>query len=142
MKRTASLLAAAAAVLVLLSCSSGGGVTSKMTFYHGQTIPDQFFRVIRWSPSEVEFEIKVDFKVIHMYHIILDAADRPIAEGWFSTKRTGTAYTVAMKPIPGQAFEAGKPYRLCIGSESPEKVYITTSNYRCVADYEFTLGGE
>jgi len=120
------------------ACSSAD-VSSKMTFYHGQTIPGQFFKVVRSSPQEIEFEIKVDFKQVHMYHLILDENGKPVSEGWQPTTKIGQAYTLVMKPKAGDLFVEGKKYRLCIGSESPEKVFVTSNNYPCVADYEFVL---
>jgi len=127
------------AVIGALGCASGGDVSSKMSFYHGQTIPDEFFRVVEWAADHITFEIRVDFKIVHMYHVLLDDSGKPVSEGWFKTIKMGAVYSVTMKPKPGLAFEAGKNYRLCIGSESPEKVFITTSSYPCVSDYAFTL---
>ncbi len=138
--RTTSFGAAMLIVaLAALSCASGGDVTSRMTFYHGQTIPDEFFKVTSWTPQDITFEIAVNFRVIHMYHILLDESGKPVAEGWYSTAKVGRAYTADMKVKPGKTLEAGKKYRLCVGAESPEKVYITTNNYPCMSDYEFTL---
>lgn len=125
-------------VLGAFACSTGD-VSSKMTFYHGQTIPQQFFRIVRYSPQEIEFEIKVDFKGVHMYHLVLDGNGKPVSEGWQPTTKIGQAYTVVMKPKKDAVFEEGKKYRLCIGNESPEKVFVTSNNYPCVADYEFVL---
>jgi hypothetical protein len=134
-------LSAAALCLVSSLCFScaSSDVSSRMNYYHGQTIPDQFFKVLRWSPDAVELEIKVDFKAVHMYHIILDENDRPLSEAWLPTAMIGSAYTVVMKPKEGLFFEAGKKYRLCIGTDNPEEVFVTSSNYPCVADYEFVL---
>lgn len=128
-------------ILGAVSCASGD-ISSQMIFYHGQTIPDEFFKVTDWAPDHIAIEIAVDFKVVHMYHLLLDEQGKPVAEGWFKTVKLGTAYTVVMQPKPGLAFEAGKKYRLCIGSESPEKVFITTSSYPCLSDYEFVLTGK
>lgn len=139
MKKTILVSIIGLAVVGALGCASSGDVSSKMSFYHGQTIPDEFFRVVEWSADHVTFEVRVDFKIIHMYHVLLDDSGKPVAEGWFKTIKMGAGYTVTMKPKPGLAFEAGKNYRLCIGSESPEKVFITTSSYPCVSDYAFTL---
>jgi len=138
MKKILFLAALGLAVIGAWSCGSSD-VSSKMNFYHGQTIPDQFFKILRSSAEEVVFEITVDFKVIHMYHVLLDESGKPVSEGWYTTTKMGQSYTAAMKPKPGMAFESGKKYRLCIGSESPEKVFISTSSYPCTADYEFTL---
>jgi hypothetical protein len=120
------------------ACSTAD-VSSRMTYYHGQTIPAQFFKVVRYSPQEIEFEIKVDFKEVHMYHLVLDENGKPVSEKWQLTTKIGPAYTVVMKPKKGAFFEEGRKYRLCIGSESPEKVFVTSDNYPCVADYEFEL---
>lgn len=138
MKKALAAAVALAISLGTFACSSGD-VSSKMNFYHGQKIPDQFFSVKNWTPAEVTFEIKVDFKVIHMYHILLDEIGKPVSEGFFSTTKIGTSYTVIMKAKPGLSFEAAKKYRLCIGAESPEKIFITTNSYPCMADYDFIL---
>jgi len=138
MKKLMPIAFVLAMAMGFMACASGD-VSSRMSFYHGQTIPDQFFKILQNSPEEVVFEIKVDFKVIHMYHILLDENGKPVSEGWYTTTKMGQSYTVAMKPKTGMVFEAGKKYRLCIGSESPEKVFISTSSYPCIADYEFTL---
>jgi hypothetical protein len=138
MKKLLIVFCALAVGTGFMACATGD-VSSKMSYYHGQTIPDQFFKILRSSAEEVVFEITVDFKVIHMYHILIDENGKPVSEGWYTTRKTGQSYTAAMKPKPGMVFQAGKKYRLCIGSESPEKVFITTSSYPCAADYEFTL---
>ena len=118
---------------------SGTDVSSRMSFYHGQTIQSQFFKVVRYSPQEIEFDIRVDFQQVHMYHLVLDENGRPLSEGWHLTTKVGSTYRVVMKAKKGAVFQEGKKYRLCIGSESPEKVFVTTSNYLCLADYEFVL---
>jgi hypothetical protein len=125
-------------VLGIFSCSSTD-VSSKMNFYHGQTIPDQFFRVVRSSAEAIEFEIKVDFGQVHMYHLVLDENGIPLSEGWRLTTKIGTAYTVVMKAKKGKIFERGKKYRLCIGSQNPQEVFVTSNNYQCAADYVFVL---
>jgi len=138
--RTVLFIALAAAVVLgAMACASGGDVSSKMSFYHGQTIPEEFFKVTDWSADHIAFEIRVDFKVVHMYHVVLDEGGKPVSEGWYQTVKIGAAYTAVMKPKPGASFEAGKKYRLCIGSESPEKVFITSSSYPCMSDFEFVL---
>jgi hypothetical protein len=121
-----------------MSCASND-ISSKMTYYHGQKIPDEFFALIEWAPDHVSFEIRVDFKTDQMYHLILDESGVPLSEGWYPTVIVGRSYTVTMKSKPGSAFEAEKRYRLCIGGKNPEEVYITSNNYRCSADYEFAL---
>lgn len=138
MKKLLTLAFVLAMAIGFMACAPSD-VSSKMSFYHGQTIPDQFFKILRSAAEEIVFEITVDFKVIHMYHILLDENGKPVSEGWYRTTKMGQSYTAAMKPKTGMAFEAGKKYRLCIGSESPEKVFIATSSYPCTAEYEFTL---
>jgi len=138
MKKILVMAGIGLAVIGAWSCGSSD-VSSKMNFYHGQTVPDLFFKILKSSAEEVVFEITVDFKVTHMYHLLLDESGKPVSEGWYSTRKIGQSYIVSMKPKPGMVFENGKKYRLCIGNESPEKVFIHTSNYKCAADYEFTL---
>lgn len=122
----------------LISCTSVGK-SAKMTFYHGQKIPDQFIRVLNHTAEEIEFEIRVDFKQTHLYHLVLDGED-PIAEGWFPTAKTDSAfYRLKMKAKKDWQFLPGKKYRLCIGDKNPEEVFVHSSNYRCIADYEFVL---
>jgi len=139
MRKAFCLAATLAMALGALSCSSGD-VSSKMNFYHGQKIPDQFFKVVSYSAEEVVFEILVDFKSIQMYHVLLDASGKPVAEGWFPTVKIGSGYTLSMKLKKGAPLQEGKAYRLCIGRSSPEEVFVTSSSYRCLADYEFILG--
>ena len=138
MKRAFFAALSVSIFLGAMSCASNN-VSSIMNYSHGQTIPDQFFKVVRWSKGDIQLEIRVDFKTVHMYHIILDETGEPVSEGWFPTTKVGTAYTVAMKIKPGLTLEAGKRYRLCIGNDNPEEVFVTSSNYSCVADYEFVL---
>lgn len=132
---------ALAICLGTFACGSGD-VSSKMNFYHGQKIPDQFFKLVSYSAEEVTFLIQVDFKSVQMYHILLDANGKPVAEGWYPTAYIGTGYTLSLKPKKGDLLQEGKTYRLCIGRSHPEEVFVTSSNYRCLADYEFVLGNK
>jgi hypothetical protein len=116
-----------------------GASKAKMTFYHGKNIPAQFIQVVRWTPQEIEFSIRVDFTETHLYHLVLDEND-PVAEGWFATTKTkGQPYTVTLKAKEGLVFSPGKKYRLCIGRTNPEAVFVYSSGYECMADYEFML---
>jgi len=137
MKYQLMKLSVAIAVAGCVSCA--GASKAKMTYYHEKNIPAQYFGVIRWTPQEIEFSIRVDFSETHLYHLVLDGND-PVAEGWFSTTRSqGQPYTVALKAKKGLLFSPGKKYRLCIGNESPEAVFVYRSSYQCLADFEFTL---
>jgi hypothetical protein len=116
-----------------------GGSKAKMIFYHEKNVPAQYIEVARWTPQEIEFSIWVDFKESHLYHLVLDE-NNPVAEGWFPTTKTkGQPYTVTLKAKEGLAFSPGKKYRLCVGSENPEAVFVYRSSYLCLADYEFIL---
>jgi hypothetical protein len=116
-----------------------GGPKAKMTFYHEKNVPAQYIQVVRWTPQEIEFSIRVDFSETHLYHLVLDV-NEPVAEGWFPTaKIKGQPYTVTLKAKKGLVFSPGKKYRLCIGNENPEAVLVYRSTYLCMADYEFTL---
>jgi hypothetical protein len=129
--------------LITMAAAGGvcctGGPKAKMTFYHQKNVPAQYIRVVRWSPQEIEFSIRVDFSETHLYHLVLDA-NEPVAEGWFPTAKTkGQLYTVTLKVKEGLVFSPGKKYRLCIGNENPEAVLVYRSTYLCLADYEFIL---
>jgi hypothetical protein len=141
MKKALVIMAAVFIIFVVLgtmSCAPGD-VSSQLQYYHGQKIPDEFFRVTEWAPDHIAFTIWVDFKDNPMYHLLLDENGKPMAEGWFKTVRIGSSYSLLMKPKPGMAFEAGKKYRLCIGNNSPEVVFHFSGNYRCESEYEFVL---
>ena len=128
-----------AGVLLLLAACSTYKAQPQMNFYHGQNVPEGFISVLRASPAEITFEVRVKFVQKQMYHLVLDG-NTPVAEGWFSTLRAGgERYTVTMKPKEGLAFEAGKTYRLCIGVQNPQAVQMTSRNYQCVADFAFVF---
>lgn len=136
---TKKLLPPLFAVLVLAACSSTYKSSPQMNYYHGQNVPAGFIQVLSASPSEVTFEVRVKFAQKQMYHLVLDG-NTPVAEGWASTQRAGgESYNVTMKPKEGQAFEAGKSYRLCIGVQNPQAVQMTSNNYPCIADYVFVF---
>ncbi|MDH7513304.1 MAG: hypothetical protein QHH14_10200 [Clostridiales bacterium] len=111
-----------------------------MRFYRGAQPPREYFGVIRSSPNEIEFQIRVEFAESHLYHLVLDG-EVPIAEGWFPTVRLGAtnAYSVTMKAKKGITFIPGKTYRLCIGRTSPDAVLVYSNSYNCLVDHEFIL---
>lgn len=128
----------AAGALWLAACSATYKAEPKLTYYHGQKVPDMYISIVKASPGEIEFEIRVKFAV-KMYHLVLDG-DEPVAQGWFSTERGGgESYTVKMRPAEGKSFESGRSYRLCIGSQSPEAVQMSSNNYLCQVDYTFVF---
>jgi len=136
-KRLAALLPAA--LILTAGCASFYKSRPQMTYYRGQNVPEGFIRVVDSSPEEITFRIQVAFARGSLYHILLEG-NRPVAEGWFPTQRAGGQfYEVTMKPAAGATFGRGKVYRLCIGDQSPEAVQLTSSNYRCLADFEFTM---
>jgi hypothetical protein len=112
----------------------------KLTYYHGQNVPEGYIQVVRASATEIEFKIRVEFSQRHLYHLLLGGND-PLAEGWFPTNRMAgsEAYTVTFKLPEGKRLAAGKTYRLCIGTQNPEAVQLESSNYRCVVDYSFVF---
>jgi hypothetical protein len=124
-------------ILALISCTTGKG-RSNMHFYHGAKAPDLYISVENHTSQEIEFKINIKFDQKHLYYLILDG-DEPISEGWFPTGVQTEHFMVKMKPKKGFEFLPGKTYRLCIGEESPEYVYVHSSNYRCIVDYEFVL---
>jgi len=125
-----------AGVLVLAACSTYKA-QPQMNYYHGPNVPEGFISVLRASPAEITFEVRVKFVQKQMYHLVLEG-NQPVAEGWFSTLRAGgERYTVTMRPKEGLTFEIGKTYRLCIGVQNPQAIQMTSSNYRCVADFTF-----
>lgn len=115
----------------------------QMTYYHGQNVPEGYIQVVRASAAEIEFMIRVEFSQRHLYHLLLDGND-PVVEGWFPTNRMAgsEAYTVTFKVPEGKRLEAGRTYRLCIGSQNPEAVQMDTSNYRCLVDYAFVFAAK
>ena len=133
-----------ARTLILISLALGVAACSpyrakpKMTYYHGQNVPEGYIEVVRASAAEIEFRIRVEFSQRHLYHLLLDG-NEPLAEGWFPTNRMAgsEAYPVTFKLREGVRLEAGKTYRLCIGTQNPEAVQMETSNYRCLVEYTF-----
>jgi len=122
----------------LVSCTANT-TRSPMTYFHGNNVPAEYFQILDWSPEAVSFQIRVKFNTDQMYHLILDE-NTPLAEGWFPTSKTGTGiYKVELTTKPGLKLQAGKSYRLCIGTENPEEVARYRDNYPCTADYVFTL---
>jgi len=126
-------------VHVLAACSPYQA-KPKMSYYHGQNVPEGYIQVVRASAAEIEFKIRVEFSQRHLYHLLLDGND-PLAEGWFPTNRMAgsEAYSVSFKLPEGKRLEAGKTYRLCIGTQSPEAVQMESSSYRCLVDYSFVF---
>jgi hypothetical protein len=126
------------AVLGLIGCAAERAKPA-LTYYHGQTPQEAYFEVVRYTPQEIEFKIKVKFASKYMYHLILEG-DEPLAEGWYVTiLGAEDSYRLIMKAKKGVVFEAGKDYRLCIGSESPEYVARYRNSYQCTVDYGFVL---
>ena len=137
--RLAMFMVFAVAVIPLAGCSTYKA-NPELTYYHGPNVPEGFITILRSSPTEIEFEIRIDFTHSdRLYHLVLDG-DTPVAEGWFRTLRLSIpAYTVTMKPKKGLLFEVGKTYRFCVGQESPQKVQMTSSNYRCLVELVFVF---
>jgi hypothetical protein len=129
-------------VLLVIGLAACAPYSTKpeMTYYHGPNVPPGYIGVVRASPAEIEFRIRVEFRERHLYHILLDG-NEPLAEGWFPTNRMAgsEAYHVTFKLPEGKRLEAGKTYRLCIGSRNPEEVQVESSQYRCIADYVFVF---
>ena len=125
--------------LGLASCSSYPS-KSKMVYFHGETPPAGYIRIVRASATEVEFLIRVVFRADHMYHLLLDGKE-PLAEGWFPTSQMAASqgYRVTLKLRDETSLEAGKSYRLCIGARNPEAVQVESDNYRCLVDYVFVF---
>lgn len=125
--------------LLFLAACSTYKAKPQLRYYHGQNVPEGYVTVLRASAGEIEFQIRVEFAENKLYHLVLEG-DNPVAEGWFSTLRTGgQAYTVTLKPSEGLAFEPGKTYRLCIGRQNPQEVQMTSSNYQCMVEYTFVF---
>ncbi len=110
-----------------------------LDYYHGQIPQDFYFKIVGYTPKEIEFEIKVNFGSRYMYHLILEG-NEPLAEGWHVTVLSvEQSYKLIMKAKKGVVFQPGKKYRLCIGNKSPEEVARYRRSYQCAADYEFVL---
>jgi hypothetical protein len=131
---------ACALVVGLAACAATSPHSSAgMNYFHGKNVPPEFFQVVSHTATEITFEVRVRFRESKLYHLVLDG-NAPLAEGWFPTiKGDEQFYRVTLKAKPGVEFVAGKPYRLCIGDQNPELVSVHSTNYRCTADYEFTL---
>jgi hypothetical protein len=126
------------AITAFVGCA-GERPKPNLIYYHGMTPQDEYFEVVRSTPQEIEFKIKVKFASKYMYHLVLEE-EEPLAEGWFVTiLGAEDAYRLIMKAKKGVAFEAGKEYRLCIGNESPEYVARYRESYQCAVDYKFVL---
>jgi len=139
MKKTVLSLAAALIALGLAACVTSQYSSSNLNYYRGQNVPPEFFKVVSSTPTEITFEIKINFSQDRLYHIVLDG-NTPLAEDWvLMVTGRGQAYTAVLKAKPGVEFSAGKPYRLCIGDKNPEEVNVYSNNYRCLVDFDFTL---
>ncbi|MBM3304768.1 MAG: hypothetical protein FJY79_02330 [Candidatus Aminicenantes bacterium] len=139
MKFLKTVLPLAALLLAVACASSFYESRPKLNYYRGPNVPEGYIKVLRASVSEIEFEIRVEFAERQLYHLVLEG-NEPVAEGWFPTIRAGMQYyTVTMKPRKGLQFEVGKTYRLCIGSQNPEQLQLTSVNYPCRADFEFVF---
>jgi hypothetical protein len=125
--------------LCLAACSATYMAQPQLHYYHGENVPEGYIRVLRATPEEIEFQIRVEFVEKKLYHLVLDG-DNPVAEGWFSTLRAGAqSYKVIMKPLQGLAFEPGKTYRLCVGRQNPQEVQLRSNNYQCLVDHTFVF---
>lgn len=125
-------------LLVLAACSTYKA-KPQLHYYHGQNVPEGYIKVVRATAEEIEFQIRVEFSETRLYHLVLEGDD-PVAEGWFSTLRTGgQSYNVTIKPSKGLAFEPGKTYRLCVGQQNPQAVQMSSNNYQCIVDYTFVF---
>jgi hypothetical protein len=122
-----------------VACSSTYKSKPQLSYYHGQNVPQEYFKILKAAPTGITFEVRIEFPQMKMYHLILEG-NEPVAQGWYSTVRAGgTVYTVTLRPEEGKAFEPGKTYRLCIGDQSPQAVQMTSNNYMCKVDYTFVF---
>jgi hypothetical protein len=138
MKVKRAVMGLSVALLGMLSCASPEG-NVKMKFYRGANVPPEFFTLVHVAGGEIAIEARVDFPQSHLYHMILDGDDI-VAEAWLPTaKARGAAYRIKLTPKAGLQFELGKTYRLCIGDQNPEAVARFSDNYRCLAEYPFTI---
>ncbi|MDI6698674.1 MAG: hypothetical protein QME85_07035 [Candidatus Saccharicenans sp.] len=137
-KKLAVFIFSLVILLFLASCFSYKK-TPQLHYYRGPNVPAEFINIVRATPDEIEFVLRVKFPEKKLYHLILDG-DQPVAEGWYSTVRAdGNSYNLVMKIKPGLTFETGKTYRLCIGQQSPEYVQLESNNYQCIAEYVFVF---
>ena len=124
---------------VTAACSGTYRSSPQLTYYHGPNVPAEYFKILTASPGAITFEIRIEFELRKMYHLLLDG-NEPVAQGWFNTTRAGgQVYTVTLTPEKGKTFEAGKTYRLCIGTQSPQAVQMESSRYNCKVDYTFVF---
>lgn len=128
------------AISVYLTIACALPRNKKVHLYYGEQPPHRFIRVLKVSPQAVTFEIRIKFPQAHLYHIIADKNDNFLAEGWFPTaKNPRGIYRVTMRPKKGLIFQPGKTYYLCIGEASPEQTLYSSSNYKCLVYYPFTI---
>jgi hypothetical protein len=136
--KSAKYVLFASAVVLIAACSTYKS-KPQMNYYHGQSVPEGYIKILRASVDAIEFQIQVEFVERKLYHLVLEG-NNPVAEGWFSTLRAGGQfYNVTLKPSKGLAFEPGKTYRLCVGLQNPQEVQMTSSNYQCIIDYTFVF---
>ncbi|MCX6566022.1 MAG: hypothetical protein NTW38_06300 [Candidatus Aminicenantes bacterium] len=139
MKKSAMALAAAWLFGGLVACVTSHYSSDNMNYYRGENIPPEFFQVVSHTTTEITFEIRVNFVQDRLYHLVLDG-NTPLAEDWIlMVTGKNQSYAAVLKAKPGIEFVPGKAYRLCIGDKNPEEVNIYSNNYRCLADYDFTL---
>jgi hypothetical protein len=139
MRAARTVIAVVIILAFAVACSSTYKSKPQLNYYHGQNVPGEYFKILKATPAEITFEIRIEFPQKKMYHLILDG-NQPVAQGWYSTIRAGgQVYTVTLKPEEGQAFEPGKTYRLCVGDQSPEAVQMSSNNYMCKVDYTFVF---
>ena len=100
MKNTIVKGLAVLAVLGLVACA-GERPKPAMVYYHGQTPQDVYFEVVGYTPEEIEFKIRVNFKLAYMYHLILED-NKPLAEGRHVTVLSvENSYRLIMKAKKG-----------------------------------------
>lgn len=137
--KPAKIIVVLVTLALIAACSSTYKSKPQLNYYHGQNVPPEYFKILSASSDAITFEVRIEFPMKKMYHLILDG-NEPVAQGWFSTIRAGgQVYTVTLNPESGKTFEVGKTYRLCIGGQSPQEVQMTSNNYRCQVDYTFVF---
>lgn len=131
-------------VLVMSGISCVGPKSSRrLKLTVGDNVPARFVQILELSPKTIKFQVNIAYANSSMYHIIADEDDRFIAEGWVRTSRDGTGkYMGELQLKEDESFQPGQRYQFCIGTAHPDKVYLTSSNYRCEFHMWFTYPEE
>ena len=127
---------------LLVSCSSTRYPTQNLKISRSLPTPAQFFTVEGYDAGSITIAIRIKFAqaTLYLYHILSDAQDNFIAEGWFPTaKDSSGCYSVTMKTNKGFTFAPGQKILLCIGKKHPKEYRYRSNVYQCLTNIWLTL---